>query len=156
MNCKETELTSDLESPGFNLALTAEFWVRKANRFPWLSRGGGPQDVLLCYIKELLVLVATVAHSFQGSSRTAQGQKSSKRLYLQYEDLFLLVLLCGIWLCIVLRKVDVIPFNHNFSFLLFVSENASKKELWRENKDYQDSGECVKKKKKEVVPKKYC
>lgn len=35
--------------------------------------------------------------------------------------------------------------NHNFSFLLFVSENASKKELWRENKDYQDSGECAKK-----------
>lgn len=144
MNCKETELTSDLESPGFNLALTVEFSVRKANRFPWLSWGGGPQDVLLCYIR----VISFGSHSgpelpglFQNSSRA----KNSKCLNLQYENLFLIVLLCGVWLCIDLRKVYVIHFNHNFSFLLFVSENASKKELWRENKDYQDSGECQKK-----------
>ncbi len=86
-----------------------------------------------------------MAQSFQGSSRTALGQKNSKCLYLQYESVFLIMLLCGVWLCIDLRKVYVIHSNHNFSFLLFVSENASKKELWRENKDYQDSGECAKK-----------
>lgn len=130
---------------------------------------GQPTGCFALLHKDSLVLVATVAQSFQGSSKTAQGQKSSKCLYWQYGNLLpQCVLLCGVWLCIDnmwgLWKVYVIPFNHIFSFLLFSSENASKKELWRENEDYQDSGECVKIKKKNfffsfffhtVAPKKY-